>query len=374
MAKSRKKNESIAGKIISSLIWLGTLPLCIYTLITYTLSYTLILDHWIAGFIMMSLPYAQLLCLISLIYWLTRRAKRALLPLTVLLLGYGFIKRTFTLHDPQESSKSSLKILNYNVYGMYSNDYEGNKEKLKKLKNFMKNESADIKVFQEFYSNKDRKAFRTIEFMHESYPYHAFIPLKEEIFDKNEKMGLAIFSKYPIIHYEGEQYKNSSNGYLLADIALEKDTIRIINLQLWSMGIRVGKVTGNIRDQDYSNAKKEGRGILSSLKKGFINHKREMDQINRFIQKSPYPILVMGDLNETPYGWAYGSIRERLKNAFEEAGNGFGFTLNRSPYAVRIDNQFFSDDFNILQFETLRKIKFADHFPIIGTYQLKNEK
>ncbi|MEY2792423.1 MAG: hypothetical protein RJA76_415 [Bacteroidota bacterium] len=374
MAKSRKKNESLTGKIISSFIWLGTLPLCIYTLITYTLSYTLIFEHWIAGFLMMSLPYAQILCFISLIYWLTRRAKRALLPLTVLLLGYGFVKRTIVFHDPKASLEKPLRILNYNVYGMYSNDYEGNQAHLKDLKNFMKNEDADIKVFQEFYSNKDRKAFRTIEFMDESYPHHAFIPLKEENFDKNEKMGLAIFSKYPIIHYEGEQYKNSSNGYLLADIVVEKDTIRIINVQLWSMGIRVGKVTGNIREQDYSNAKKEGRGILASLKKGFINHKREMDQINRFIQKSPYPILVMGDLNETPYGFAYGTIRERLKNSFEEAGNGFGFTLNRSPYLVRIDNQFYSEEFEILQFQTLRNIKFSDHFPIVGTYELKNEK
>lgn len=373
MAKKKIKEETLAGKIISSLIWLGTLPLCIYTLITYTLSYTLLFDHWIAGFLMMTVPVAQILCLISLIYWLTRRAKRALLPLTVLLLGYGFIKRTFTVHEPIASLENSIKILNYNVYGMYSNEYESNIEKLNKLKDFIKNEEADIKVFQEFYSNADRKQYRTIDFMKGEYPNYAFIPLKQEAFDKNEKMGLAIFSKYPIIHFEGEQYKNSANGYLLADIAYKKDTIRIINLQLWSMGIRVGKVAGKIRDQDYSNAKKEGRGILASLKKGFINHKREMDQINRFIQNSPYPILVMGDLNETPYGWAYGTIRERLKNGFEEAGNGFGFTLNRSPYVVRIDNQFFSDDFKILNFETLSKIKYSDHLPVIGTYQLKHE-
>lgn len=374
MAKGRKKDESLTSKIISSIIWLGTLPLCIYTLITYTLSYTLIFNHWLAGFLMMTLPYAQLLCFISLIYWLTKRAKRALLPLTVLLLGYGFFKRTFTAHEPQASLQPTIKILNYNVYGMYSNEYEANKEKVEKLKKFIKNDDADIKVFQEFYSNRDRKAYRTIDYLDDVHPHYAFLPLKQEIFDKNEKMGLAIFSKYPIIHIEGEQYKNSANGYLIADIALPKDTIRVINLQLWSMGIRVGKVTGKIREQDYSTAKREGRGILASLKKGFIQHKKEMDQINRFIQKSPYPILVMGDLNETPYGYAYGTIRERLKNAFEEAGSGFGFTLNRSPYLVRIDNQFFSDHFQILQFETLRKIKYTDHFPIKASYQILDEQ
>jgi hypothetical protein len=65
-------------------------------------------------------------------------------------------------------------------------------------------------------------------------------------------------------------------------------------------------MTSKIRLQDYTDAKKEGRGIISSLRKGFIEHKKEMDKINRLIQKSPYPILVVGDLNETPSGWAYG--------------------------------------------------------------------
>ncbi len=370
MAK-KNSEKSIVKKVISSIIWLGTLPLCLYTLLTYLLSYSLIIDHWVAGFIMMSMPYAQILCFISLIYWIFQKAKRALLPLIVLVLGYSFIQRSIAFNTPKAQLKSSIKILNYNVYGMYSNNYEENKENLDELKNFIRDYNADIKCFQEFYSNADRKAFRTIDYLKNDYPHYAFIPLLEENFDRNEKMGIAIFSKYPIIHKEGKQFDNTSNGFLMTDIALEKDTIRVINLQLWSMGIRVGKVTGKIRDQDYEDAKKEGRGILASLKKGFIHHKKEMDQINRLIQQSPYPIIVVGDLNETPYGWAYGTIRERLKNAFEEAGNGFGFTLNRSPYAVRIDNQFFSNEWEVLNFQTLSKIKYSDHFPIVGDYRLK---
>jgi endonuclease/exonuclease/phosphatase family metal-dependent hydrolase len=257
------------------------------------------------------------------------------------------------------------------VAGMYSNEFEDKKESLAALKKFITDYSADIKCFQEFYSNSDRKAYRTIDMMSEQYPHYAFIPLKEEIFDKNEKMGLAVFSKYPIIHKEGKQFQNSANGYLLTDIVVREDTIRVINLQLWSMGIRVGKVTGKIRDQDYEDAKREGRGIIASLRKGFIHHRDEMSQINRLIQQSSYPVIVVGDLNETPYGWAYGTIRERLKNSFEEAGQGFGFTLNRSPYFVRIDNQFFSNDWEIFQFKTLRKIRYSDHFPLMAEYKLK---
>jgi endonuclease/exonuclease/phosphatase (EEP) superfamily protein YafD len=84
-----------------------------------------------------------------------------------------------------------------------------------------------------------------------------------------------------------------------------------------------------------------------------------------------YPVIVVGDLNETPYGWAYGTLRERLKNSFEEAGRGFGFTLNRSPFLVRIDNQFYSKDFTVKQFVTLRNINYSDHFPIAADYELK---
>jgi len=371
----KSSQKSIVKKFISSLIWLGTLPLCLYTILTYVLSYSLVIDHWLAGFIMMTMPYAQVLCFISLLYWLFQRAKRALLPLIVLVLGYSFIQRSIVFNSPNALVKNSIKVLSYNVYGMYSNNYEAKKESLLQLKKFMLDYSADIKCFQEFYSNYDRKPYRSISMMAEQYPNYAFIPLREDLFDQNEKMGLAIFTKYPIIHKEGKQFANSANGYLLVDLVIQKDTVRVVNLQLWSMGIRVGKVTGKIRDQDYEDAKKEGRGIIASLRKGFIHHRDEMNQINRLIQQSQFPVIVVGDLNETPYGWAYGTIRERLKNSFEEAGRGFGFTLNRSPYFVRIDNQFFSDDWKVIQFRTLRHVNYSDHFPLIADYILKkNDK
>jgi endonuclease/exonuclease/phosphatase family metal-dependent hydrolase len=370
MAK-RKQEEPVVKKIVSSIIWLGTLPLCLYTLLTYLLSYSLVIDHWFAGFIMMTLPYAQILCFISLVYWVFQRAKRALLPLLVLVLGYSFIQRSFAWNTREVSPKSAIRVMNYNVYGMYSTNYETNVEKVKALKKFIESYTADIKCFQEFYSNAGRKEYRTISLMKKNYPHCAFFPLKEDYYDAKGKTGLVIFSKFPIIHQEGKRFGNAANGYLVADIVAKGDTFRVINLHLWSMGIRVGKVTGKIRDQDYEDAKKESQGIVSSLRKGFIHHKEEMNLVKRLIQQSLYPVILVGDLNETPYGRAYGTLRERLKNSFEEAGQGFGFTLNRSPYLVRIDNQFCSTDWKVTQFRTLRKIRYSDHYPLVADYTLK---
>jgi len=95
--------------------------------LTYLLSYSLIVEHWFAGFIMMTMPYAQLLCLISLIYWVFQRAKRALLPLIVLALGYGFIGRHISFNQPVATLEKPLTVMSYNVFGMYSNEYEAKK-------------------------------------------------------------------------------------------------------------------------------------------------------------------------------------------------------------------------------------------------------
>jgi exonuclease III len=185
-------------------------------------------------------------------------------------------------------------------------------------------------------------------------------------------MGLVIFSVYPIINRDGKTFgRSNSNGYLMADIACKKDTIRVINIQLQSMGIRVNKVVNGVKGEDFEEAKKEGKGIISSLKRGFEQHSEEIEQIERLINDSPYPVILCGDFNETPYGNAYGSIRDRLKNAFEEAGNGFGFTLNRSPRIVRIDNQFCSESIKVLDFKTLSDVKLSDHYPILGRYEIR---
>jgi endonuclease/exonuclease/phosphatase (EEP) superfamily protein YafD len=96
--------------------------------------------------------------------------------------------------------------------------------------------------------------------------------------------------------------------------------------------------------------------------------------VERLIDESVYPVILCGDFNETPYGNAYGNIRDRLKNAFEERGNGFGFTLNRSPRIVRIDNQFCSESIKVLDFQTFSDIMYSDHLPILGRYQVGVKK
>jgi endonuclease/exonuclease/phosphatase family metal-dependent hydrolase len=354
-------------KIATSLLWLTSLPVCIYTLITYLLSYTLILDHWSAGFIMMSLPYAMFGCFLIAFTWLFIRPARAILPICILALGYPFIKRTIVFKDPQKA-ENSLSVFSYNVFGFFGDGYAANKEKADNMIDYVVDYQADVKCFQEFYNLDADKRFQTINPMLDETPY--FSTNKKGI--NQGAVGLITFSIYPIIHDESKTFgRRNSNGYLVTDIARKKDTIRVINIQLQSMGIRVNKVVSKVEVEDYEEAKREGEGIISSLKTGFEHHADEIKIIEKLINESPFPVILVGDFNETPYGNAYGSIRDRLKNSFEEAGNGFGFTLNRSPNMVRIDNQFCSESIKVLDFKTFSEIDYSDHFPILGRYEVK---
>lgn len=177
-------------------------------------------------------------------------------------------------------------------------------------------------------------------------------------------------SKYPIVK-RGEKEFFYPNGLLYADVKIGKDTLRIINVHLRSMIVRFGGLKEAYQDKDYDQGRSETRKVLRKLKVGFGHHAQETNELAEWIDQSPHPVLVCGDFNETPYGYAYGQVRHRLSNAFEEVGSGFGFSYRNAPRYIRIDNQFYDKKkLEVLDFQTHREVGYSDHYPIIGRYKL----
>jgi endonuclease/exonuclease/phosphatase (EEP) superfamily protein YafD len=164
---------------------------------------------------------------------------------------------------------------------------------------------------------------------------------------------------------------SSFNGMVWTDVKVGTDTIRVINVHLQSMGIRVRRV---LTKKEMADVKAETRTVLGALKGGFTARKREIRIVEAQIDQSPYPVIVTGDFNDTPYSVVYQRLHRRLPNAFEKAGHGFGFTLNRAPRTIRIDNQFYDPRFQVIDFLTHRNLTYSDHFPIEGRYTLPKQK
>lgn len=176
--------------------------------------------------------------------------------------------------------------------------------------------------------------------------------------------GMAIFSKFPIIN-EGKIFDNNrANGAIFADIIYQSDTIRVYNVHLESMQIN-SEVLENL-----DGVKENYRQTLGKLHRGSLARSKQLKLLEDHLSNSPHPVIIMGDFNELPYSNTYFRLSKNYINAFEEAGNGFGFTYNRILFFLRIDHIFSSPTVKPLQFKTHREVDYSDHYPISATFEV----
>jgi endonuclease/exonuclease/phosphatase family metal-dependent hydrolase len=324
--------------------------------------------------VMITLPICWVLNLVFVLFWLTSRAWRSWLSGITLLIGVIlFGSRTFVWHEPTEftgKSGTAVKVFSYNVQSFNLDDRwqrHHSSPRVRRIINYALRYEAPIKCFQEFYNSTSIADYNVVErFKKAGYRYSVLLyPEFANVADG--PIGAAIFSMYPIIHSGREEF-NGFNGIVWANIKIGNDTVRVINVHLHSMGIRVGRV---LRQDELEGVKHETHGVLSALRTGFIERREEIEKVKRHIRESQYPVIVTGDHNDTPYSVVYEQMRRTLPNSYEDAGRGFGFTYNKLPGFIRIDHQFHDPKIPVLNFETINSVNYSDHYPILGTYLIK---
>ena len=340
--------------------------LVLYTLLVYQISFEADIKHWIGGFLMLSLPVVWLLHIVIAVSWIMAGSWRFLLSALVILIGYPFGKRTFRFNPRADYSvENTLSVLSYNL--MYI-DYhkvidEKNPENTQNLVASLPLLDSDIECYQELYNNDSSGQLALIKKLKKTNKYYTYMHSSPGNDRGKGEIGLAIFSKYPLKNKRELYWKINNNGAIAVDVTTDKGTFTVINTQMHSMGIRVGKVLKARADEE--EAKKEAKNILIQLKNGFEERVIQTAELEKLILESKYPVILCGDFNELPYGYAYGRIRKLLQNTFEEKGRGFGFTYHHLPGFLRIDNIFVDQaTWKVEEFKTLHEIPFSDHYPI----------
>ncbi|NBA85344.1 endonuclease/exonuclease/phosphatase [Emticicia sp. CRIBPO] len=328
----------------------------IYLFLSMAFCYYPVFDHWLTGFIMMSLPLAILSGFIASCYLFFKKQKVfATAGIIWVLFTLPVVQRLVGSGKIDAPDAPSLRVLSFNGECFQEPDHN------KKID--FASLRSDIACFQEYSHNEE------IEKQYQSKT----VNLTD--FDHDRAIGLALFSQYPIVKEYSKiwdrQGQPNINGYLCADIAYGCDTVRVVNVHLWSMGVRTENAFQAFVNADLKTFTYEIFDTFNRLKKGFEKRKEQIEEVESFVAGSRYPVIICGDFNEIPFGYSYGKLKLNFRNAFEEAGQGLGFTLNRHPYFVRIDQQFFSSDWYIQSYKTMSDITFSDHFPVIGEYTLK---
>lgn len=321
---------------------------------------------WPAAFLALLVPPIMAIEVIRLVYLIYRRSKFAIFPLGLLLLGYPFIKATFPIFQDKETLDTDFSVLSYNarIFNLYENKPVLSEEMIK----WSIAQSADIKCFQEYYNLDNDLIYSTTKRLsHQGEWYHFVQPAVVNRI--GAEFGLAIFSKYPIVARGMiDIKKRSTNSAIFADIAIGSDTVRVINIHLQSIGFNNDDFTINPQE------KMDGvKNIIDKLKVGFIGRDKQLKKLEVYLENSKYPVIICGDLNDTPYSYAYFKFRRHLKNAFEEKGSGLGFSYDGALSFLRIDHQFFSEGLDICNFITKKDTQFSDHYPILAGYKIKKQ-
>ncbi len=92
--------------------------------------------------------------------------------------------------------------------------------------------------------------------------------------------------------------------------------------------------------------------------------------LRQVLEAEEHPFLVCGDLNSTPRSWVYAHLARGLRDAFQEAGTGWGGTFPARFPAVRIDYVLASPDWEVRRAHVDADL-FSDHRPVIAELALR---
>ncbi|MCH7403360.1 endonuclease/exonuclease/phosphatase family protein [Belliella kenyensis] len=315
-----------------------------------------------AGLLTLLIPFLIVINAILFVLLVLAKRKLAFLPLIALAIGWKFIGITFQLNTPKES-EPNLTILSYNVHMLnYTRPGQNVQEVTKNITKWLQDDNSDIKCFQEFYQDYTTPSRNAIKAIGTERGYEFTYQVVDGNISKRS-FGLAIFSRYPIIN-EGKVFDTKrNNGVIFADIVVKKDTIRIYNAHLESMAISSEGLT------DIDGIKENYRETLGKLKRGQVVRASQLGVLKEHMNNSPYANILVGDFNDVPYSYTYFSLRKLMNNAFEKAGRGFGFTYNKILFFLRIDNIFYDDPLEILEFRTHNEVDYSDHYPVSAKFK-----
>jgi len=362
-------------RVGSGFFWFLYKIVVIITLVAYALAFWTPSPHWIAGFWMMAVPLLMLFHLGLLLLLLLISPRGILLPLVMVGLSCPFLPRTvqfdFLKNDPVApvvlEPDNTLSVLNYNVFRFDMFNYQDRKDTtiIYPIRRWLSNQQADVLCFQEFYHYDHTPDLDFRGLLKKAGYRHQAFQINQHQGDSPYRTGLALFSKFPIVAVRDTLF-SGQNGLLQADIAWRGDTVRLIDVHLYSMTLRLSAI---VNKEELDVSKNEAKYSFRQLQKGFQRRSTQVELLESWVADSPHPVIVCGDFNETPYSYVYGRLRHQLDNAFEEKGSGFGFTYNHLPYFIRIDHQFYDKNkLELVDFETLNQIPYSDHYPLLGRY------
>lgn len=328
---------------------------------------------WFIAFPGLAFPLLFFALFCFIIFWAIAKSRWFWISLVVMLLGAQQIFAVFAFHLPSSfelaKEPTTLRIFHWNVEG-WDSYYEGKRSRERsdypQMMQLIKEQNADILCFEEYADindiNDSNSTVTTIKKM--GYPYLSFAETEQD--SRQNRKGVIIFSRTPILKSGTIMYSKPSNAehLIYVDIRRGQKMFRIFTTHLQSV---------RFEHSDYASLSKlkhakdpgikDSRTIASKLKRGYEFRYSQAQTVRKEIEASPYPAIITGDFNDVPNSNTYFEIKGNFHDAFLEKGSFIGRTFRFISPTLRIDYILADKSFKVKQFRVVH-VPYSDHYPI----------
>jgi endonuclease/exonuclease/phosphatase family metal-dependent hydrolase len=364
--------------------------IAIFLIVSIVLAIVLLLSHLSAKVDLQFLPEFKVLGLLYpyllfanlaiILLALFFKPFLAILPLVAIL---GTLPKPLEIYAYNKDgvrvngNSNEVKVLSYNVRLFNKYSWKDSLKTRDSIVNFLSRQDADVYLLQEFYHGQKGENTQNYQLvpkrLNATNTYFEY----QETKDKNPKyfFGLSTLSKHPIIKsgvvVPRSDQENSKANATFSDVKIGNKTIRIYNVHLRSLGFnnRDYEFLKDVSKKPNNENLEGGKSILKKLIFATEKRTKEVDELLLHMSDSPYPMIIAGDFNETPFTFNTQQVSQLMKDAFLEAGNGFGLTYEGfgSIPSMRIDYIYGSHSLQFEKFQT-HSVSFSDHRPISATF------
>lgn len=350
----------------SRTVMLGNCLAVLLLLLSYSASFINPKTVWPIAFLGLGYLPILLINLGFVAYWLLRKPRYALLTLIPILLGWNLLSQHIgfrTQNTASEKSDFTLRIMTYNAHLFKEIKNPTTKDFKQGAIDLINKTDPDILCMQEFFTKiKGQQQFSKILAQDAGFEDFYFAPAMKS---EHEGYGQIIFSKFPIIN-KGTITQNEYgiNRIIFVDIVRQQDTIRVYNVHLRSFALQnedkefIQNPSANTHTEE-----KATHRVGRKLKDAFEKRSKQAQALREHIDATRYPVIVMGDFNDTPMSYSVNLISRGLKNTFREKGQGWGVTHYEMLPLFQIDYMLCSKVFQVENYQIVKE-KLSDHYPI----------
>lgn len=299
-------------------------------------------------------PILVFINILFVLYWLFKKGKYAIFSVLVLILGWNSLGGFIQMGNSESSEEETIRILSYNVRGLHIKS-DDNKT-IDQMTDFFVNKQHDIDVF--CFQEKGRTD-QTL--LHKIFPDHQYI---------GSIYGLAIFTKHPVLDKGVLKIGGNTGEAVWADIKFPTGKARVYSYHLSSN--LISKQTNALLEEAELNEETwiGFKGILRSYTSHAVKRKQQLDLLMDHVRKSPYPVVMAGDMNDVPQSYVYRLFTKGRQDSFRKKGKGLGVTFGDTYPFLRIDYIIPDNNFKVLSHE-INSVHFSDHFPIRANLSLE---